>query len=457
MELPTVFIGSSTTALPTAEAVKTALKAVAEPVIWNDESVFGLGAGTLESLIDALDRFDYAVLLMTPDDLMAHSGQPVYKPRDNIMIEFGLFVGALGRDRAVAMRPFHEPIHIPTDLAGVTVAPLKPSTDPTQKYDVTDGCKTIAATIKKKGRRPRLEDEIGVLYRLINAFTFPHYEDIHVPALKRGKVKYRLPRETFETVDDVVSFLGELLTDYVYPRLNPGQLESMRIYFAYYLGDGIAKLSGGVDPHACWDYDDEGKAFAGEFVIGLANPTQVVSQRDWRVGHAIRGYLGLFPESMCARVFETGKIDGFNDVRKLPQGVPNYKTPDELAVFSFPVEWRSEEGAARIGVITISSRLANSVDDELIMLLGLLANVVGFLFSLYAVRDRQTLKDEGEGVLGKVGSPRGFSALSDSEGGRRFAAEATGLRRVIAEHFEAKLLAERRHVLREGELHFSGE
>jgi predicted nucleotide-binding protein len=335
MAKPKVFIGSSTAALAAARAVKSELSALADAFVW-DEDVFGLSHGTLESLVNALDRFDFAVLIFTPDDPLIHEGQPTFKPRDNVLIEFGLFTGALGRNRTFAMRPFHQSLRIPTDLAGVMVARLEPSTSNqsegvSHNYDVKNGCKTIASEIRKAGRRPDLLAELGVLYRLINAFVYPHYQ---VPAVNKSSSKYRF-QEKFEVVDQVIEFLGELLGDYVYPQLNPSQLETMRIYFGYYLGDGIAGSPHADAPRACVDTDISGKEFAGEFIIGLANPSPLTDEPNWRIGRAIEGFSGDVPHSLCAKVFESGQFDGFNDLGRRALGMPNYETPGELSVFSF--------------------------------------------------------------------------------------------------------------------------
>jgi len=460
MHKPTVFIGSSTSALATAELVKVELSSVAQPIVWNDRSFFRLGTGTFEALVEALDNFDFAVLLFTPDDPVIHNNQSVFKPRDNVLIEFGLFTGGLGRKRTFAMRPFHESLHIPTDLAGVTVAKLSAPKHPEkQRYDVTAGCEKIAAAIRTKWFRKPLERELGVLYRLVNAFTFPHYADVHVPALKHAQEKYDLHyrlRETFDTVDEVVSFLGELLSDYVYPQLSLGQLQSMRIYFAYYLGDGVANLPDGADPRSCLDRDSADNLFQGEFVIGLANPAGMASEQDWRVGKAIKGFSGIFPESRCAQVFKSGRPRGFSDAEKLAEGEPNYWTPNELSMFAFPVTWQSEEGAARIGILAISSRSANSIRVELRTIMEFLANVVGFLFSLYAVRDRKALEQEGrqDGSTNPETARqlRGFSGIRNTKEGRRFAAAACGLRRLIAGHFEGDLIARTKHRLENGKI-----
>ena len=296
MDKPTVFIGSSSAGLSTAQLVQAELSDVAKVIVWDDPSFFSLGTGTFEQLNKGGNEFDFAVLLFTPDDPVIQTGQPKFKPRDNVIFEFGLFTGLLGRDRAFVMRPVDQSVHLLSDLAGVTVAELK--LGPQGTYDVKVGCKKIANEIVSKGRRPRLEQELAVLYRLVNALTFPHYHDVHLPALTRGKISYRNPRETFDSVDDVIDFLGNLLTDYVFTQMRPSQLKLMRIYFAYYLGDGA--LIDGEDVKACWDKDSQGKEFAGEFVIGLANPTDIASEQNWRVGRAIEGFSEGLPNP-CAR------------------------------------------------------------------------------------------------------------------------------------------------------------
>ncbi|MEA5414230.1 TIR domain-containing protein [Synechococcus sp. BA-132 BA5] len=454
MVKPTLFIGSSTLAISTAQLVKAELSRVAEAYIWNDD-MFGLNISTFESLLSQLDRLDFAVLIFTPDDPSVVGNQTIFKPRDNVLIEFGLFTGGLGQERTFAMRPAHELIHMPSDIAGVTVADLKPCNEEGQRYDVKEGCEKIANAIKAKGHRPRVISELGVLYRLVNAFTFPNYPDVHVPVLDRSGIKYNKNGEKFETIGEVVDFLGELLSDYVYPQLLPSQLETMRIYFAFYLGDGIMmpreNVSEEWDPRGCIDSDNDGKEFEGEFVIGLANPAEIVSEMDWRVGHAIKGFSGVFPLSMCAKAFDSGDINGFRDLGMIPQGLPNYKTPNELSVFSFPVEWRSEMGAGRIGVITISAQRANSIKPELMTLMNLLANIIGFVFSLFAVSNRINLGRAASKIKG-LQSARGFSKVKDTEQGRMFAEEVAALRRMIAGHFENSLLAQQKHIIKDGRI-----
>ena len=66
MKRPTVFIGSSSEGLEVARAAGFQLADTAEVTVWN-EGVFKPGLSGLESLMNALDRFDFAVFVFTPD------------------------------------------------------------------------------------------------------------------------------------------------------------------------------------------------------------------------------------------------------------------------------------------------------------------------------------------------------------------------------------------------------
>jgi predicted nucleotide-binding protein len=79
-----VFIGSSSSGKEIARAIQAQLFDVADAEVW-DEGVFGLSMGNLESLVQSLDIFDFAVLVLTPDDLVVSRGEERNTPRDNIL------------------------------------------------------------------------------------------------------------------------------------------------------------------------------------------------------------------------------------------------------------------------------------------------------------------------------------------------------------------------------------
>lgn len=121
METPSVFVGSSREGLEIARAVQYQLREDALVSVWN-EGVFGLGHGNLESLVGMLERFDFAVLVITPDDVVVRREETIQSPRDNVMFELGLFMGRLGRNRTFGICSDSPGLTLPSDLAGVTLA-----------------------------------------------------------------------------------------------------------------------------------------------------------------------------------------------------------------------------------------------------------------------------------------------------------------------------------------------
>jgi hypothetical protein len=118
---PSLFIGSSSEGLNAAQAIEFQLQQEAEVTIWN-EGFFGLGSGTLETLVNALERFDFAILVLTADDLVISREIPSQCPRDDVMFELGLFMGRLGRSRTFIVCNSAENLKLPSDLAGVSIA-----------------------------------------------------------------------------------------------------------------------------------------------------------------------------------------------------------------------------------------------------------------------------------------------------------------------------------------------
>lgn len=112
-----IFIGSSTQALEKAWCVQATLKELgAEADIW--DQVFTPGQITIHELIRKTQEYDGAVLLLAPDDRIERTKSPQdcgapkdgsyvettfsYIPRDNVLVEAGMFMGVLGTE-AVAL------------------------------------------------------------------------------------------------------------------------------------------------------------------------------------------------------------------------------------------------------------------------------------------------------------------------------------------------------------------
>ena len=125
LKRPSVFVGSSTEGLPVAKAIQVALDHACETHLWS-QGVFGLGQGTLEALVSAASKVDFAILVLTPDDLVESRGSQGAAARDNVLFELGLFMGVLGLLRTFIVFDRTAYMRLPSDLAGVTCATYAP-------------------------------------------------------------------------------------------------------------------------------------------------------------------------------------------------------------------------------------------------------------------------------------------------------------------------------------------
>lgn len=116
---PRIFIGCSVEGLAAGKLIQLNLAHSADTDIWH-QGVFGLSAGTLETLTNKVRDYDFGILVLTPDDLLVKRGQPQMSARDNVLFELGLFMGALGRRRTFIVA--EETVALPSDLAGITPA-----------------------------------------------------------------------------------------------------------------------------------------------------------------------------------------------------------------------------------------------------------------------------------------------------------------------------------------------
>jgi hypothetical protein len=159
---PSLFVGSSTEGLRIAQAVQVLLDPVCEVEIWS-QGVFGLCQGSLEALVLALERFDFAVLVLTAHDLKVSRGATAPAARDNVVFELGLFVGGLGRERTFMVYDRTNPPVLPTDLAGVTAATFAPHSSGNLEPALGAPCTRIQNAIDKLGvRGSRMAQRLGV-------------------------------------------------------------------------------------------------------------------------------------------------------------------------------------------------------------------------------------------------------------------------------------------------------
>jgi len=129
MNKPTVFIGSSSGGLDVVHVLQMRLHDEADVLIRSNQ-VFAPAEYSFDSLLRVLDKVDFAIIVLTPDDLVSSRGGSLPSPRDNVIFELGLFMGRLGRSKTfVVMEDGDSSIQLPSDLAGVTVARFRRRSD----------------------------------------------------------------------------------------------------------------------------------------------------------------------------------------------------------------------------------------------------------------------------------------------------------------------------------------
>lgn len=187
---PKLFIGSSSEGLEIARAIELNLERDAEVTIWSN-GLFGLGLGTLETLVNSLNKFDFAALVLTPDDILTSRGATSETPRDNVLLELGLFIGYLGRQRTFIVYNRDKNLKLPSDLAGVTPADYGDREDSNIQAALSPTCTKIRYAIKSLGTFARTHpsvdraNSISVLRPIVTARVTTHSAGNVVEATKR--------------------------------------------------------------------------------------------------------------------------------------------------------------------------------------------------------------------------------------------------------------------------------
>jgi tetratricopeptide (TPR) repeat protein len=131
----TLFIGSSTEAKEKLLIVSKLVRGLSDKFDvrpW-DQGV-DQGRFTLEILLNHANEVDTAVLVFTKDDQRESRGQSAMVTRDNVILEYGLFLGQLGRERVWIFK--ERGAELPTDLAGLNHSEFNAENDTKLNADI---------------------------------------------------------------------------------------------------------------------------------------------------------------------------------------------------------------------------------------------------------------------------------------------------------------------------------
>lgn len=122
---PMVFIGSSSEQLERVKLIKELIiDSGIDVKSWDENDLFSLSESTLDELIEILENYDFALFYISGDDKLESRGTTFSQPRDNVILELGMAIGALGKKRSFILVEEDSKPNLPTDLKGVTYLPI---------------------------------------------------------------------------------------------------------------------------------------------------------------------------------------------------------------------------------------------------------------------------------------------------------------------------------------------
>jgi hypothetical protein len=150
-----VFLASSTEAFEELNEVANWLEELGhEPLPWDMPSLFLPGDNTFLRLIEISKQVDAAVFIFSEDDTVWYRADTVPQPRDNVLIEYGLFAGVLGQNRAIICRKGTP--KSATDLYGIIVVDISEG----KKQGARLKVRAWMQNLVRKGKEPAFADLI---------------------------------------------------------------------------------------------------------------------------------------------------------------------------------------------------------------------------------------------------------------------------------------------------------
>lgn len=196
--IPKIFVGSSSKGMNIARKIEEIFHDnddfKAHIKIWKSNDIFCPGNTILSSILKQLDLCDFAIMILTPDDEIVINEEKKYAPRDNVILETGLFAGRIGIERTIIVCKKGENIKIPSDLDGIIRIEYESA------ENISPVCTKINQHIERLGRR---------ISRLVQSYP-------------NGKMAYKHIKEctaNAKKINLIGVCLGSLFEDY-YTLLN---------------------------------------------------------------------------------------------------------------------------------------------------------------------------------------------------------------------------------------------
>lgn len=166
--LPTMFVGSSSEAKEVADMVCWALRRVAAAITWDDAPHFRPMESTMTALRMAAEDFDFGLFILAPDDLTISRGRRTASVRDNVLFEYGLFLGVLGPKRTFAIIESNDiRVKVPSDLCGMIIPRYTKGDEIRMTASMKEAVRLIKKGIGEEGRNYNR-------WRVLNGYSYSH-------------------------------------------------------------------------------------------------------------------------------------------------------------------------------------------------------------------------------------------------------------------------------------------
>ena len=167
--IPRVFIGCSTEALRCAHALQQNLEHHAHAEVWT-HGAFRPSHYPVDELLLKASEVEYAILVLHPDDSVVSRGARLPAARDNVVLELGIFLGKLGRERTFVVQPRGAGLRIPSDLHGFGITEYDPS-HPNLRAALGPAAAEIAALLRPSGNGAHGVRRMGQFEEFMPRFT----------------------------------------------------------------------------------------------------------------------------------------------------------------------------------------------------------------------------------------------------------------------------------------------
>lgn len=148
-----IAIFSSGKSIPIAEAIQVNLRGRLNDslisIIWN-QRIFPLGPTGIDNLLKATNEFDFAIFIFGEDDILVNGEDRIFVPRDNVLLELGMFISKIGYKNCFIFIPKESQMKLPTDLAGITYAKFSLG-DSNFQTATSSACTQVCDAIEQKG------------------------------------------------------------------------------------------------------------------------------------------------------------------------------------------------------------------------------------------------------------------------------------------------------------------